>query len=436
MRHPLALLLCLAIGVSLGAGPTPGTATATGIRDARVAAAAAALRPSLVAQRRDFHEHPELSNREVRTARVVAERLRALGLEIHTGIARNGVVALLKGGRPGPVVAYRADMDALPIMETHDVPYRSQNPGVMHACGHDAHTTIGLGVAEVLAGMRDQVPGTVKFIFQPAEEGAPDGEEGGAALMVKEGVLEHPAPRAIFGLHVTNAYEVGTMALISGPMLASVDTWSLTVHGKMSHGGAAPHKGIDAVYVAAQCIEALQSIRSRRVDPLEPLVLSVGTIHGGLRDNIIADQVVMTGTLRTLSSAVRTQAKALMQEIADGVARAHGATVTLKFQDNSAYPVTNNDAALVAATLPTLRRLLGKRIVENAKPIMGAEDFSFYQEHLPGAYLWLGIANPARGITAGVHTAQFDLDEDSLVVGVRTMSGVLLDYLEREAARP
>jgi len=416
------------MSVWLAAGPAD--------RDAKVAVAAEALRPTLVAERRDFHEHPELSNREVRTARVVAERLRALGLEVHTGVARNGVVALLKGGRPGPVVAYRADMDALPITETHDVPYKSLNPGVMHACGHDAHTTIGLGVAAVLAGMREQVPGTVKFIFQPAEEGAPDGEEGGAALMVKEGVLENPSPRAIFGLHVTNAYPAGTMALVSGSMLASVDTWSATIHGKMSHGGAAPHKGIDAIYVAAQAIEAFQSIRSRRVDPLEPLVLSVGTIHGGVRENVIADKVELTGTLRTLNPAVRAQAKALMKELLDGVARTNGATAELAFQANAAYPATVNDPALVAATLPSLRRVLGTHLVTDAKPVMGAEDFSFYQQRIPGAYLWLGVTNATRGITAGVHTADFDLDEDSLVVGVRAMSGVLLDYLDRGAARP
>lgn len=426
MRPALASLLCLSTALSAGAPD----------RDAWVAAAAEALRPTLVAERRDFHEHPELSNREVRTAKVVAERLRALGLEVRTGVAGNGVVALLKGGKPGPVVAYRADMDALPILETHDVPYKSLNPGVMHACGHDAHTTIGLGVAAVLAGMRERIPGTVKFLFQPAEEGAPDGEEGGAALMIKEGALEHPAPAAIFGLHVTNAYPVGTLALISGPMLASVDTWSATIHGKMSHGGAAPHKGIDAIEVAAQAIEALQTIRSRRVDPLEPLVLSVGTIHGGVRENVIADKVVMTGTLRTLSPDVRAQAKALMQTLLDGVARTNGATAELAFEPNAAYPATVNDPALVAATQPTLRRLLGPRLVTDARPVMGAEDFSFYQQRIPGAYLWLGVTNAARGITAGVHTADFDLDEDALVVGVRTMSGVLLDYLERGASNP
>ncbi len=426
MRRTVASLLCLSVSLVAGAPD----------RDARVAAAAEALRPTLVAERRDFHEHPELSNREVRTAKVVAERLRALGLEVHTGIARNGVVALLRGGKPGPVVAYRADMDALPIPETHDVPYRSLNPGVMHACGHDAHTTIGLGVAAVLAGMRDRLPGTVKFLFQPAEEGAPEGEEGGAALMVKEGVLEQPAPAAIFGLHVTNAYPAGTMALIPGAMLASVDTWSAVIHGKMSHGGAAPHKGIDAIEVAAQAIEALQTIRSRRVDPLEPLVLSVGTIQGGVRENVIADKVVMTGTLRTLSPEVRAQAKALMQTLLEGVARTNGATAELTFQANAAYPATVNDPALVAATQPTLRRLLGARLVTDARPVMGAEDFSFYQQRIPGAYLWLGVTNAAKGITAGVHTADFDLDEEALVVGVRTMSGVLLDYLERGSTRP
>lgn len=426
MRRTMASLLCLSSWLVAGSPD----------RDAKVAAAAEALRPTLVAERRDFHEHPELSNRETRTAKVVAERLRALGLEVRTGVARNGVVALLKGGKPGPVVAYRADMDALPILETHNVPYKSQNPGVMHACGHDAHTTIGLGVAAVLAGMRDRLPGTVKFIFQPAEEGAPAGEEGGAALMIKEGALENPMPAAIFGLHVTNAYPAGTMALIPGPMLASVDTWSATLHGKMSHGGAAPHKGIDAIVVAAQAIEALQTIRSRRVDPLEPLVLSVGTIQGGVRENVIADKVVMTGTLRTLNPDVRAQAKALMKELLEGVARTNGATAELAFEANAAYPVTVNDPALVAATQPTLRRLLGAHLVTDARPVMGAEDFSFYQQRLPGAYLWLGVTNAANGITAGVHTADFDLDEEALVVGVRTMSGVLLDYLDRTSARP
>lgn len=416
---------CLAFGATAGL-------LAQGF-DARIAKATEALRSKLVDTRRDFHEHPELSNREERTSRLVAERLRALGLEVQTGVGKYGVVALLKGGRPGPVVAYRADMDALPITEVHDVPYKSQNKGVMHACGHDAHTTVGLGIAEVLAGMKNEWRGSVKFIFQPAEEGAPGTEEGGAALMIKEGALDNPKPDAIFGLHCTAGQPVGTMGLKAGPMLASVDTWVLTVHGKMSHGGAAPHQGIDAVVVAAECIEALQTIRSRRIDPLQPLVLSVGTIHGGLRDNIIADQVRMEGTLRTLDPGVRARAKELMKQILDGVTTAQGARYDLVFRTNTAYPVTVNDAALVAATKPTLVRVLGKNSVEGAT-VMGAEDFSFFQEKLPGAYLWLGVSNASKGITGGIHTPDFDLDEEALVVGVKTMSTVLMDYLERAGA--
>lgn len=408
------------------------TVVAAQDRDARIARAAEAMWPTLVETRRDFHRHPELSNQEERTARVVAERLRKLGLEVRTGVAKHGVVAVLKGGKAGPVVAYRADMDALPIAEVHDVPYKSKNSGVMHACGHDAHTAIGLGIAEVLAGMKGEIHGTVKFIFQPAEEGAPGDEEGGASLMIKEGALENPKPEAIFGLHCAPALPVGTMALKAGPMLASVDTWVLTVKGKMSHGGMAPHLGIDAVLVSAECIEALQTIRSRRIDPMQPVVISVGTIHGGVRDNIIADEVRMEGTLRTLDPGVRSRAKALMAEILNGVTAAHGARCELRFRENSAYPPTINDAALVEATLPTLKRVLGKDSVA-AETVMGAEDFSFYQERIPGAYFWLGVSNARKGIIGGVHSPDFDIDEDCLVVGVKTMSGVLLDFLERGA---
>src|SRR5256714_11921861 len=248
-------------------------------RDERIAHAAEAMREQLVAQRRDFHMHPELSNREERTSRVGAERLRAIGLtDIKTGVGKYGVTALLVGSKPGPVVAVRADMDALPIQEVNDVPYKSLNPGVKHACGHDAHTTIELGVAEILSKMRDEIHGTIKFIFQPAEEGAPAGEEGGAALMIKEGALENPRPTAIFGLHVMPVVEVGQIAYNSGPAMASSDHFVITIHGKKVHG-AYPHDGIDAVVVAAECVTALQTIRSRRVDTTEPLVITVGIIQ-------------------------------------------------------------------------------------------------------------------------------------------------------------
>ena len=269
----------------------------------------------LVECRRDFHIHPELSNLEERTARVVAERLRALGLdEVKTNVGKHGIVALLKGAKPGPVVAVRTDMDALPIQETIDVPYKSQTPGVKHACGHDVHMTVELGVAEVLSKMREQISGTIKFIFQPAEEGPPPGEEGGASLMIKEGALENPRPSAIFGLHTMPTIEAGQIAYHVGPAMASSDRILITIRGKKSHG-ALPHLGVDAIVVAAECITALQTIHSRRIDPLEPLVITIGTIKGGDRNNIIADEVTMTGTMRTFSEDVRKRSQVRVEPL-------------------------------------------------------------------------------------------------------------------------
>jgi amidohydrolase len=404
-------------------------------RTAQIVQAAEALRPKLIEQRRDFHMHPELSNREERTARVVAEQLRALGLdEIKTGIARHGVTALLKGGRPGPVVAVRADIDALPIEETLDVPYKSRNPGVKHACGHDVHTAVQLGVAEVLCKMRQQLSGSVKFIFQPAEEGAPTGEEGGAKVMVRDGVLENPRPLAIFGLHTRPETPAGQIAYHSGPAMAGSDKWELIVRGKMAHGGAFPHRGIDAVMVSAECITALQTIRSRRIEPQEPMVLTVGTINGGTRFNVIAEEIKMTGTLRTLNEEVRQRVMGLMSEILDGVTKAHGAKFELNWIDSN--PITFNDPKLTEETLPTIRRVLGETNVVTFKPLMGSEDFSYYQKVVPGFFYFLGVGNPAKGITAGWHTAEFDVDEECLVVGVKVMANVLMDFLERHAKTP
>ena len=411
-------------------GPAGGAATSA--RREKVARAAAALRDRLVAQRRDFHMHPELSNREERTAGVVAERLRALGLtDVRTGVARHGVTALLVGGKPGPVVAVRADMDALPIQETIDVPYKSQVAGVKHACGHDVHTTVELGVAEVLAGMKAEIPGTVKFIFQPAEEGSPAGEEGGAPLMIKEGAMENPRPAAIFGLHTNPNVDVGQIAYMSGPAMASSDHLYITIRGKSAHG-AQPHAGVDAVVVAAECITALQNIRSRRIDPLEPLVITIGTIHGGVRNNVIAAEVKMEGTMRTLSEDVRQRAKALVRETLQSITAAYGATFELNMDENAV--VTFNEPSLVLETLPTIRGVVGDANVVAIKPLMPAEDFAYFQKVVPGFYYFLGVGNRAKGITAGWHTPEFDVDEDSLVVGVKVMSNVLLEYLERHAA--
>lgn len=401
-------------------------------RQQQVARAAEGLRQKLVDQRRDFHMNPELSNREVRTSRVVAEKLKALGLtDIKTGIARHGVTALLVGAKPGPVVAVRADMDALPIQETINVPYKSLNAGVKHACGHDVHTTVGLGVAEVLSGMKNEISGTVKFIFQPAEEGPPSGEEGGAKLMVKEGVMENPRPSAVFGLHTLPSAEVGQIAFQSGPAMASSDKFYITVRGKSSHG-AQPQNGIDAVVVAAESITALQHIRSRRIDPQEPLVISIGMINGGTRNNIIAEEVKMEGTMRTLNEEVRQRAQELMRETLKNVTGAYGATFELRFEENAA--VTFNEPTLVNETLPTIRRIVGEGNVVAIRPFMPAEDFSYFQKVVPGFYYFLGVGNRAKGITAGWHTPEFDVDEESLVVGVKVMSNVLMDYLDRHAA--
>lgn len=402
-------------------------------REQRIAQTAESLRQQLIEQRRDFHMHPELSNREERTSRIVAERLRALGLtDVKTGVGKYGVTALLKGAKPGATVAVRADMDALPIQEVNDVPYKSQVAGVKHACGHDAHTTVELGVAEVLSKMRGEISGTIKFIFQPAEEGPPAGEEGGARLMVKEGAMDNPRPQAIFGLHTLPSIEAGQIAYQSGPAMASSDRIYITIHGKSSHG-AQPQTGIDAIVVAAECITALQTVRSRRIDPQEPLVISIGLIQGGRRNNIIADEVKMEGTMRTLNEDVRQRAQTLMKETLQNITAAYGATFDLKFEENAA--VTFNEPRLVEETLPTIRRIVGDRNTLSIKPFMPAEDFSYFQKVSPGFYYFLGVGNRARGITASWHTADFDIDEESLVVGVKVMSNVLLDYLDRHAGK-
>lgn len=436
MKRRLAPLCALILLIALFASATSqqtvnNHALVDSPREQQIAKAAESLRSQLVAQRRDFHMHPELSNREERTSRVVAERLRALGLEdVKTGVGKYGVTALLKGTKPGPVIAVRADMDALPIQEVNDVPYKSQVAGVKHACGHDAHTTIELGVAEVLSKMRDEIRGTIKFIFQPAEEGPPAGEEGGARLMVKEGAMDNPRPQVIFGLHTLPSIEAGQIAYQSGPAMASSDRIYITIHGKSSHG-AQPQAGIDAIVVAAECITALQTVRSRRIDPQEPLVISIGLIQGGRRNNIIADEVKMEGTMRTLNEDVRQRAQTLMKETLANITAAYGATFDLKFEESAA--VTFNEPKLVEETLPTIKRIVGEQNTISIKPFMPAEDFSYFQKVSPGFYYFLGVGNRARGINAPWHTADFDIDEESLVVGVKVMSNVLLDYLDHHS---
>jgi amidohydrolase len=431
LRSGLTLALSLLTALLTGAAVVKSSSLAADSREDEIARAAEGLRAKLVEQRREFHMYPELSNREEQTSRVIAEKLRALGLdEIKTGVGKYGVVALLKGKLPGGVVAVRADMDALPIQETINPPYKSRYDGVKHACGHDAHMTIQLGVAELLSKMRDRVRGSIKFIFQPAEEGAPPSERGGAQFMIEEGALENPRPSAIFGLHVMPNIDAGQIGYNSGPAMASSDRFSITIRGKKVHG-AYPHDGVDAVVVAAECVTALQTIRSRRVNTQEPLVITLGSIHGGNRFNIVADEVKLEGTMRTLSEEVRTKAIEMMKQTLAGVTSAYGASYELEFGANN--PVTYNDPALVEASLPVMRKIIGEKNVTSPKPQMGAEDFSRYQKIIPGFFYFLGVGNKEKGVTAMIHTPEFDIDEESLVVGVKLMSNVLLDYLDRAA---
>lgn len=412
---------------SSGAKATPAME-----RQKRVFTASETLRGKLIEQRRDFHKYPELSNREERTAKILAKRLSEIGFtDVKTGIAHHGVVATLVGGRPGAVIAVRADMDALPVTETNEVSYKSVNVGVKHACGHDAHMTIELGVAEVLWKMREQIPGTIKFIFQPAEEGVPLGETGGAKLMVEEKVLENPKAEAIFGLHVDARTEVGKMQYVPGPMMASSDRFGLVLRGKQTHA-AYPQDGIDTIVVAAEVITAVQTIRSRRLNPVEPAVVTIGMINGGTRHNIITNEVKLEGTIRTLNEDVRKRIPVLMKEILEGVTKAHGATYELEFSNPN--PVTYNDPKLAEATLPVLEQVMGKENILRNGPQMGAEDFSYFQQVVPGFFYWLGVGNAKKGVTATQHTPDFDIDEDSLVIGTNLMSNILLDYLERHAA--
>lgn len=400
--------------------------------------------PGLVETRRTLHAAPELSNEEEKTAAFVAERLRSLGFEVKTGVAKHGIVALLEGtGGEGPCVAIRADMDALPITELSSRPYRSRNAGVMHACGHDVHTTVALGVAELLSKHRDQVRGTVKFLFQPAEEGMPVTyrEDWGAKLMVAEGAMENPRPDAIFALHcrpsitpadgkleASRVLEAGQIAYSAGHDSANSDTFEVVIKGTMAHGST-PHRGVDAIAVAAEAITAMQTIRSRRTDTRQPLVLTIGTIQGGQRHNIIADEVRFTGTVRTYDETFRDSVVEMMRRILDGVTAAHGASHVFDYRKG--YPSVYNDPALVEATLPTLRRLVGEKNVLEAVPGMGGEDFSHFAKVTPGFYFRLGVSNEAKGITAEIHTPAFDVDESCLRTGVAAMAGVLCDFLDR-----
>jgi amidohydrolase len=404
--------------------------------DAEVDRRAALVQAKVVAWRRDIHEHPELSNRETRTAALVAQHLRSLGIEVRTGVAHTGVVGVLRGGKPGPVVALRADMDALPVTEEVDVPfaskvrstYNGQEVGVMHACGHDAHTAMLMGVAEVLAGMRSELPGTVKFIFQPAEEGAPTGERGGAQLMIEEGALDNPKPAAIFGLHVF-PYPTGELRYRAGGIMAGSDILRIVVHGRQTHG-ALPWKGIDPVVIASQIVLGLQTITSRQIDlTAAPAVITVAAINGGVRYNIIPDSVVMLGTIRTFDDRVREDIQQRVRRTAESIAQSAGATAQVSFDTTGL--VTYNDPALTERIVPTLRQVAGRDHVGLAIPTTTAEDFSRYQQHIPGVFFFLGITPPGTDSTtvAPNHSPRFYVDEAALPVGVRVMAHLAVDYL-------
>ncbi|HKB84192.1 MAG TPA: amidohydrolase [Burkholderiales bacterium] len=410
--------------------------------DARIDAAAVALESKVIAWRRDFHRHPELSNREMRTAGAVAAHLRSLGLAVQTGVAHTGVVGLLDSGKPGPVIALRADMDALPVAEQVDLPFASkaratfngQDVGVMHACGHDCHVAVLMGVAELLAGMKGQLQGRIKFIFQPAEEGPPPGEEGGAALMIKQGVLENPRPDVIFGLHVFAGVEVGMIAYRPGPAMASSDRMRITVNGRQTHG-ALPWRGVDPIVVSSQIVLGLQTIVSRQVDvTLEPAVVSIGAIKGGVRDNIIPDAVEMLGTVRTFNEEMRADMHARIRNTVELIAKSAGASAQIDF--DNAYPVTVNDVPLTERMVPTLERVAGKEKVFVGQKIMGCEDFSYYQQRVPGFFYFIGIT-PGRAGQSGVdlkqsapnHSPRFFVDESGLLLGVRSLAHLTLDYM-------
>jgi amidohydrolase len=394
-----------------------------------------AVMSKVVGWRRDLHQNPELSNREVRTARVIADHLRALGLEVQVNIAKTGVVGLLRGGKPGKVVALRADIDALPVTEMLDLPFKSvakstyngQEVGVMHACGHDAHVAMLMGAAEVLAGLKAQIAGSVKFIFQPAEEGAPPGETGGAIEMIAAGVLDSPKVDAIFGLHVM-PYEQGTLWVRSGGMMASADTLRITVHGKQTHG-AAPWGGVDPIAVSAQIVTALQTIVSRQVDITNgPAVVTIGRINGGIRFNIIPDSVVMEGTIRTLDAKMQADIHSRVTRTAKLIAESAGAEADVRIDRNTA--VTTNDPALTEQMSATLRRVSGGKLFD-VRPRTIAEDFSFFQEKVPGMFFYLGInardADPSK--VAENHSPYFFVDEGALPTGVRALANLAIDYL-------
>jgi len=399
-----------------------------------------AIEADVIAWRHHLHQFPELSNREFKTAAYIEKYLRGLGLSVQTGVAKTGVVAVLDSGKPGPVVALRADMDGLPVLEQNDLEFRSQEKGeyngnivpVMHACGHDTHMAMLMGAAKILVDMKDALRGQVKFIFQPAEEGAPAGERGGAQVMVEEGVLKNPDVDVIFGLHISANADVGTVRYNSGGTMAAVDPFKIVVKGKQAHG-AYPWKSVDPIVTAAQLVMGLQTIVSREIRLIDDAaVVSVGSIHGGNRSNIIPSEVELVGTIRTLNKDAREHIYEALPRKAKGIADSMGADVEVVLPLDYNYPITYNDPALTAQMVPTLERTAGKGKAIVSKPATGAEDFSFFQEQVPGLYVWVGgkpldvpeEASPAH------HTPEFYVDDAGMKLGVRLLVNLTLDYMQ------
>ncbi|MDC8004898.1 amidohydrolase [Aureisphaera galaxeae] len=394
-----------------------------------------AIESKVIDWRHHFHQFPELSNREFNTAKKIADHLKSLGMTVQTGIAKTGVVGILEGDQPGKVVALRADIDALPVTERNDLSFKSEvtttfldkETGVMHACGHDTHISILMGVAEVLSKHKDKIKGTVKFIFQPAEEGPPPGEEGGAKLMIKEGVLKNPDVDAIFGLHINSGTPVGTIKYKSGGTMAAVERFVVNVKGKQTHGSA-PWSGVDPILISAKIIDGFQTIISRE-SPLveEAAVITVGKITAGVRFNIIPESAEMIGTVRTLDPRMRELIMRRMTEMASDIAKAYGGSATIDWQNNTV--VTYNDPDLTAQMLPTLQNVAGKDKVVLMKATTGGEDFSYFQEVVPGFYFFLGGMTPGNTQPFPHHTPDFKIDDAGMLLGVKAMTQVAIDYL-------
>jgi amidohydrolase len=412
----------------------------------RIDAAVLKTEPQCIAWRRQLHENPELGNREFNTAKLVATQLRSFGIEVKEGVAHTGVVGVLKGGRPGPVIALRADMDALPVTERTPVPfaskvtteYNGQQTGVMHACGHDTHVAILLSVAGILSNMRSEIAGTIKFVFQPAEEGVPKGEEGGAELMVKEGVLENPKPEVIFGLHINAQIETGTIAYRPGGFYAGVNDMKITVKGRSSHG-AYPWDSVDPIVASAQIINNLQAIISRNLDITENAgVVTIGAIHGGNRSNIIPEQVEMLGTVRSLSDADEKLLIERIKQVVTKTAESAGTVADVQIPYSAHYPVTYNNEALTAKMVPSFQRAAGAGHVKLIPAKTGAEDFSFFQQKIPGLYFNIGGSPKGKDAKKqpSHHTPDFYIDESSMQTGIKAFLYLVNDYLKMATGKP